>query len=336
MSQNKSLVSIAGPTATGKTGLALYLGKQIIKKNQAAGVCLISADSRQVYRDLEILTGADIPQGFKKTEAKSGRDFFKHQKLSITLHGVSIINPDEEWSVTHFRNMAIKLIKTSWKNNWVPIIVGGTGLYHKQLFNNDPELYISPNQKIRSKAENKSTQKLQKWLKEINPDKFQGMNQSDKNNPRRLVRAIEVAQTLSSPSQSIKQRIKNRPKLKKSQNNLAIGLKLPLNQLENKIKHRVKQRFMLGAIKEVESLLKLNLDPKSPAMTATGVRPIKKYLQNKITAQKAIKSWTLAETQYAKRQLTWWGKYQEPNWLDPSQSDYQQKAWGIISKALNL
>jgi tRNA dimethylallyltransferase len=296
------LISILGTTATGKTKLALFLANKILQEKLAKGVTLISADSRQVYQGLEILTGADIPPNFNfKQTTKQNYRFAQHQTLPITLHGVSIIQPNEEWSVAHFRSMAINLIQQSWQENQLPIVVGGTSFYHKQLFNNDPDIYIKPNPEIRKELEKLSTKELQQKLKTLDPNKITQMNTSDSNNPRRLIRAIEVAQAKNHLSSTIK----NRPIFHQPDKYFSMALQIDLKTLQEKITLRVEQRFDQGAVKEVKNLLLLSLPPSSPAMTTLGVEPISQYLQLKINKKQAIENWTLSEFQYAKRQITW-------------------------------
>lgn len=328
---NKSLLSILGPTATGKTSLALQLAKKLISENKFEGVSLISADSRQVYQGLETLTGTDVPSEFKRIEAQENNqnpyDFFQHQDLPIKLHGVSIIKPVEDWSVTHFRDLAIFEIQNCWRKNWLLVVVGGTGLYHLQLFNNDPQLYVKPNPHIRQQAANKTVPQLRRVLEDLDPEKLEAMNHSDRHNPRRLVRAIEVAQALQNPTP----RIKNRPIFNQPENYFKFGLKINPNQLQPKITNRVEERLKAGAVEEVEQLLQLDLSPHSPAMTATGVSQIIDYLQGQINKTQLIESWTLTELQYAKRQVTWFKKRKEINWLP---ADKPKKALQTVYQQL--
>ncbi len=329
------LVSIVGLTATGKTSLSLWLAKQLISQQMIRGVSLISADSRQVYRGMEVITGADIPETFvpaKPSQTKTNYRFFKHQKIPLELHGLSIIYADQDWSVAHFRNLAIASIKQAWRKNYLPIIVGGTGFYHLQLFNNDPDPYIKPHPKLRQKAEDKDVEQLQEWLKKLDQQKLATMNQSDRNNPRRLIRAIEVAKAIEEPSD----RVKNRPKFKVPKNYSVIGLKLPIDKLKPKIKKRVVSRFTKGAIQEVKDLTALNLDEKSPPMTATGVESIEKHLEDKLNSTGTIKDWTQTEVQYAKRQLTWWKKRKKIDWFRPNDPQYKQKILKKIASELQL
>ncbi len=326
------LFSIVGTTATGKTSLALKYS-QIISQEypQIKGTSLISADSRQVYIGLETLTGTDVPSNFNQIKKKPYPYFASHNKQT-TLHGVSIIYPDQDWSVAHFRGLAIRVIKQSWKHSWLPIVVGGTGFYHQQLFNNDPNPYIKPNTKIRTKAEKISVKGLQQWLSKVNQKKIESMNQSDRNNPRRLIRAIEVSLGEKEPNS----RIKNRPQFQQPKHYGVIGLKNDELTLKKKIKERVKKRFMLGAVEEVKNLLALNLDDSNQAMTATGVRPLTRYIHHDLTAQEAMQAWTQEEMQYAKRQLTWFKKHQKPQWFNPQDNKFKKQVTASFRQQLSL
>ncbi len=263
---SKPLISILGPTATGKTKLALSLAKQVSSLN-FAGTYLISADSRQVYQGLETLTGADIPATFKKQQAPDLKYlYYSPAALRTQLHGVAIISPKQEWSATHFRNLAINLIKQAWTRNYLPIIVGGTGFYHQQIFNNDPHLYIKPQPKIRQQASKLNVKKLQAWLKTVATAKFAQMNHSDRHNPRRLTRAIEVALSLQKPDPATKQAIKQRPQLAQPPSYLTLALEPNFAKLPSKIKNRVEARLEQGALTEVKQLLTTNIAPSSPPL----------------------------------------------------------------------
>lgn len=329
MKATHKLISILGTTAAGKTSLALYLAEKILKENLADGVCIISADSRQVYQGLEVLTGADIPSKFQfqnQDKSSSTYRFLKHNDKPITLHGVSIIKPTQEWSVAHFRNMAIDLIKQAWKKNWLPIIVGGTTFYHKQLFNNDPDIYIKPNQKLRRSLTQKSIKKLHNLLEKTDPKKLKLMNASDRANPRRLVRAIEVAKAEA----NLHKAIQNRPIFNKPEQYLLAVLKVNLETLHSKIANRVKQRFHGKAIKEVEHLLSLKLKPTSQVMTSLGVKPITHYLTNKLNSQETIQVWTQDEINYAKRQITWLKKIDSDLKIDINDHSFQTTLWNEV------
>ncbi|RMD65757.1 tRNA (adenosine(37)-N6)-dimethylallyltransferase MiaA, partial [Candidatus Pacearchaeota archaeon] len=175
----KKIVLISGPTATGKTKLAVKLTKIF-------PALLISADSRQVYQGMDIVTGKDHPP-------------------QIKLACLDILKPDEKISVALWRQCALKAIASAYSQNQLPIIVGGTNFYLKSLTSNIETITIPPNLSLRRILSAKTAVELQAILNKLNPTKLKRMNNSDRHNPRRLIRAIEVAtyyQTHSSPPPS--------------------------------------------------------------------------------------------------------------------------------------
>lgn len=187
----QSVISVVGPTASGKTNFALRLAKQLLSEEKSSGVDLISADSKQIYQGISILTGADIPSGF---EARADRQFewSYFSKNKINLHGIAIIPPLAAWSVAHFRNFGKKIITAAVKHNRKVIIVGGTGLYHRWLFADDSQLSVPPNAAWRQTAKKMDLYELQNKLQQLDSAHFQAMNRSDQQNPRRLIRAVEI------------------------------------------------------------------------------------------------------------------------------------------------
>lgn len=188
---NYPVTAVVGPTATGKTVRALEIAAEMLIGGKVAGVDLISVDSRQVYQGLEVLTGADVPEGFERISTQCN-NYFANCDDSIRLYGVSIIKPSDEWSVAHFLQYARNIMIDSWHGRRLPILVGGTGLYHQKLFAQDKRLQVPPNDEVRKRAEQMSVGDLQEWLGEVDHERLAMMNQSDRGNKRRLVRAIEV------------------------------------------------------------------------------------------------------------------------------------------------
>jgi tRNA dimethylallyltransferase len=316
------ILSIIGPTAVGKTSFTLELVAEILKNKDYAGVDLISADSRQVYQGLEIISGADIPSGFKKNKNQAFTYSFL-TKDKVNLHGVSIVSPDSEWSVAHFQDLAWEVIDLAKQENRLVIIIGGTGLYHDQLLNLDTTLRVKPNNEVRQKAETMKLQELQAWAQEINPARFKQLNNSDLNNPRRLIRLIEIGLAATSPSQ------------KPSSLDLEqiyIGLNQDLAKIEQKIKQRVQERFSGDAIGEVKKLQQKYDNWSLPALSALGVSEISQYLNKFFSKEECLSQWTLHELQYARRQLTWW-KNRDVAWFKIDESEWKQQAFTYI---LNL
>lgn len=316
------IISIVGPTAVGKTSFVLDLSEKILENKAYAGVDLISADSRQVYQGLEIISGADVPSNFSlNTDQKLTYPFYT--KNEINLHGVSIVSPDEEWSVIHFQDLAWEIIKLAKKKNRLIIVIGGTGLYHDQLLNLDTSLRIKPNDKVRQKAERMKLEDLQNWAKKVNPARFVKMNNSDKNNPRRLIRVIEIG---------LKKSKANNDSSSQEFEQIYIGLNQDLEKIAGKIKKRVFGRFSDQAINEVRQLQEKYNDWSLPAFSALGVSEVGQYLNNFFSKDECLAQWSLHEFQYAKRQLTWW-RNRNVVWFEIDEFEWKQEAFAYI---LNL
>lgn len=261
----KKILIICGPTATGKTKLAAKL----VKKFKGE---LISADSRQVYQGMNIVTGKDRPKGVK-------------------IHGLDLVKPDQEFSVAHFFNYASALINQIIKRKNLPILVGGTGQYLDSLINPPVTINIAPDWSLRGKLETFSARKLLNVLKKLNPAKIESMNHSDQLNPRRLIRAIEVAHSLQGPTLQANQ-----------YDCLWIGLTADKDILDKKISLRVKQRINAGAMLEWQKLI-AKYDQKLPSMSSIGYRELPD-----------VNKWIKAEQQYSRRQLTWFKKNKQIHW----------------------
>lgn len=296
--KDNQIISIVGATATGKTATALSLAKKLLTLKLVKAVHLLSADSRQVYRGLENLTGADLPTGFVTT--KDGR--FKYPYLTnpnknIFLHGVAVIKPSEDWSVAHFQKLFAE-IRSKLKNEEVLIAVGGTGFYQQQIHRVADTIGVPQNLSLRAKLGKFSVKELQNQLTSLDKEKWKSMNHSDLNNSRRLVRAIEVALYKTKQPVATKQTTPQTSKI--------FYLELPKAVREEKIRHRVVRRFNL-AKKEVAEQLE-NKEISTLATTCTGFIELEQFIRGKISQSICLEKWQLAEVQYAKRQDTWWKK----------------------------
>lgn len=313
------VLSIVGTTAVGKTDLAMAVAHALILENHETGVDIISADSRQVFKGLEVLTGADIPAEFVRThdETISDKDFFEHD--SVRLFGVSMLQPSEEWSVGQFQTYAHSIINTSIQENRKIIIVGGTGLFHRHLFTTDPRLHVAPNHELRTQAAKMSVEALQVWLEKVDPTFYAAMNNSDKNNPRRLVRAIEVALAeLPEPVTDFStQHI----------HHFFVGLQAPFEIITEKITQRVKARISSSALKEVQTILKNHTAISPMVDSILGFSQLQQYSKKDISESQCEEEWILKELQYAKRQITWWKAMPTISWF--SVIDSQERANAI-------
>lgn len=296
--KDNQIISIVGATATGKTATALALAEKLLTIKLVKAVHLLSADSRQVYRGLENLTGADLPTNF--STSKSSRfsyPYFTNSTENIFLHGASIITPNEDWSVAHFQKLFTE-IKSLLSDAEILIVVGGTGFYQQQIANPAESITVPQNLSLREKLVKLSVAELQNQLKDLDKAKLESMNNSDLNNPRRLVRSIEVA------LHKIKQPVAT--KQTSTQASKIFYLELPKTFREEKIKQRVVDRFTL-AKKEVEQQLQ-NKEISALATTCTGFVELEQFIRGEIDQSTCVAKWQLAEIQYAKRQDTWWRK----------------------------
>jgi tRNA dimethylallyltransferase len=280
------LLAIVGPTATGKTGLAVNIAKPIPS-------VLFSADSRQVFRGMDIVTGKDHPG-------------------EIDLYGVDIVDPDQESSVSVWSASIFPWLEYAHHHDLLPVFVGGTGLYIRSVLDPIPTIGIPINQPLRRQLLDRSVSDLQSQLRVLSPAKLSAMNQSDVNNPRRLIRAIEVAKFSKA---RLEPSYTDRPN---TYSELIIGLKYEeLSQQEKAIHKRVISRLQNGAVEEVKLLL-TKFSPQLPSMTALGYKHVIKLLKGEITETELIESWVRDEFAYAKRQLTWFNKVKQVRWFDPS------------------
>jgi len=292
----KPILFIVGQTATGKTNLAVSLSQHISST-------VISADSRQVYKGMDIGTGKDLPS--------NGTQVYMQNEVF----------PNEDWSVSHYVQAATSHIQHAWDEKKMPIIVGGTGMYCDALLGKYASIHIHQNPALRHELEQLTLPQLQHQLQEKNAERFKHMNNSDRNNPRRLIRALEVASAKSeTPPQT----------LVRERNALWIGLSLPLETLEKRIVQRVQDRFAYGMIEETSALMTAYSDWSKPAFSATGYQEVRAYIEKNISKEQCIQQWALHELQYAKRQLTWFKKNPNIRWFDALDHELHNKVENAV------
>lgn len=320
------ILFIIGPTAMGKTALALKLAKKF--KGD-----IISADSRQVYRGMDIGTGKDLPKNLKTQSFGSTLD--KNSKFKginkhinyyidgrVRIFGLDLVEPNEEFSVAHFIRFAIPIIEHIWKENKLPIIVGGTGLYVRALRQYFPEIFATRDLKLRRQLDKLSVVELQNKLKQRGSEKFDRMNDSDRKNPRRLIRAIEQSVNQSADREFLQ----HYQVFIKGVDELTIGLTIDLPSLYNRIDKRVDKRLKQGVINEVKHLINQGYHWNLPSMSGLGYKEWRVYFSLQIKNQKSkihqsdvedtVKLWKQHEHQYAKRQMTWYKKESMVHWFN--------------------
>ncbi len=342
-SSKNPLISIVGTTATGKTNLALELASAILSTSAHAaiplfsGVSLISADSRQVYRELEILSGADIPANFTHQKATSYDAFssFISRDGKIELHGTGIISVSDEWSAGLFQSWVLPILLNAFENQKLPIVIGGTGLYHRMLTEEDTQLTVPPDETLRSWAQDQSVEELQKRLSGITASRLESMNESDRKNPRRLIRAIEIAGAGLENSASPDFKRNFSQKISEAEH-AWYGVTASQGVLRERISKRVEQRLEAGVLSEVEALMKNNNLEDSQASTTLGLRECVAYISGEISSEQLRQDWITKELQYAKRQKTWWKQHDKITWFDTTDGSWLANAVKHIHSELSL
>ena len=274
----EKIILLSGPTATGKSSLALKIAETI-------GAEIINADSIQLYRDLSILTARPNTENEK----------IKH-------HCYGFLNGDINWSVGKWINEVKKIINDIIERKKVPIIVGGTGFYFKAITDGlspIPDIDKSIKLEIESELEKNGLEKLYKKLNIIDVDASERINPNDK---QRIMRALEVYE-------GTKKKISDFWLMdrKKIINQFSINFKIDADRdwIYKNCDLRVDNMFKNGVIEEVEHLLNKNYSATSPIMKAIGVNEIKSFLNNEISIDRASELIKFKTHHYAKRQITW-------------------------------
>jgi len=301
---SKKLLIISGPTATGKTNLAIKLAKKFNGE-------LISADSRQIYRGLDIGTGKDHPKNIK-------------------IHLTDLITPDHSFSVAQYQKLAFQKITELHQKNKLPIIVGGTGQYIDAIVDPNKLTYsIKPNKFLRYFLNRLPTRTIQKIYQILDKNNFESLNNSEKHNPHRLIRKIEIFFSKKSPPSLLKEG------MGVDWNILHLSLTAPTSFLYPRINIRVQKRLNLGLLDEVKNVLK-QYSWSDPGLNTLAYKEFKNYFNKNSSLPESIKRWAFDEHAYARRQLTWFKKQKNISFIDISKSKYQSKIFTKVNKWYNL
>ncbi len=284
VSDTHKLLIISGPTATGKTKLATHFAKRFNGE-------LISADSRQVYKGLDVLTGKD-------TKELAG--------IPVWLYDV--VDMGEQFSVSLYRKLAMKAIADIRARGKLPIIVGGTGLYIRSIIHPPETINIPPDTISRRRWDGLPVTDLQDELRGLDAKRFARMNNSDEQNPRRLIRALEIARWQKKYKGP---RVSERPF-----DWYWIGLTRDMDELTHRIAMRVQARWEEGALEEVR---------RFPMAVATGMKALRRYLKGEVTKEEAQAAWIREEVSYAKRQMTWFRREEGIRWYDAGDENFIRK-----------
>tara|TARA_Y100000994_G_scaffold199243_1_gene169420 strand:+ start:676 stop:1596 length:921 start_codon:yes stop_codon:yes gene_type:complete len=283
---SKFLITIVGPTAIGKTSLAIKLARNYKTE-------IISADSRQFYRELNIGT------------AKPSND----ELSSIKHHLINNISVNDKYDISQFESDARKIIDKLFKTKDYVILVGGSGLYIDTILygiDKIPDVEESLRKELNMEFQNNGLKNLLAQLKKIDPNSYKNI---DLNNHRRIIRALEVSISSKKPYSSfLTDSVKE-----SNYNEIIIGLNCDRDKLHSLINKRVDKMIQCGLIEEVEKLVKFkNLN----ALNTIGYKEIFDYLDNKISLEQSREKIKTNSRRYAKRQLTYFNSNKTINWFD--------------------
>ena len=284
-------IVVLGPTATGKSDVAVKLAKTFNGE-------IISADSRQVYRGMDLGSGK----------------ITKKEMAGIPHYLLDIVKPQTYFSVAKYKKFADKAIEEIIKKNKTPIICGGTGFYIDSIVKNITFPEVLPNQKLRKELGKKSVEKLFDMLKKLDPKRASAI---DKNNPVRLIRAIEIAKEIGF--------IPEIKELPQKYDFIFIGLDLPDQVLKERIYIRLIKRIEAGMIKEIENLHNDGVSWKRLESFGLEYRQTALFLQNKINLEKMKENLNREIWDFVKRQRTWFKTNKKIHWFKPNQIEIIKK-----------
>lgn len=303
--KKRPLVVIVGPTAVGKSEVAIELVKKI--KGE-----IVSCDSRQVYKYLNIGT------------AKPKRE----ERKKIPHHLIDIIEPDEKFNAFLYARKAHQAISRVHRKKKIPILVGGSGLYARAVIDGI-FLGAGKNEKIRKRLEKEikkfGSKHLHQKLKRVDPETASRLHPHDK---VRIIRALEVHELTGQSISTLQEVSKGK---KPSYNLMMIGLKRKREELYQRINQRAEGMIKKGLVKEVKNLLKKGLSKDLIALRSVGYKEIIGYLDGEYDLKEAIRLLKKNSRRFAKRQLTWFNRNKRIHWIEIAEKD---SAKGTASKIM--
>jgi tRNA dimethylallyltransferase len=303
----KCLVAVTGPTAVGKSQLALRLAKDFNGE-------IINADSRQVYRYMDIGTAKP-----------------SHDELSLIRHHlIDLVNPDESFSLAIYQKLAFDAIEDIQKRHKLPFLVGGSGLYVWSIIEGWEIPPVAPNVEIRHSLEMRAKEEgdytLYQELQKLDPV---AANKIMPTNLRRIIRALEIYQTTGQPVSQLWQ--KNPPPYPV----LIVGLTMQRADLYRRIDSRVDKMIKQGLIDEVKALMAQGYSLDLPSMSGIGYKQIGNFLQGKMELTAAIEQMKNETHRFARHQYAWFHlKDDRIHWLD-EYGDMQEEATGLVASFLS-
>ncbi len=305
------VLCIVGPTSSGKTLLGVRLAKAFNGE-------IINADARQVYQEFDIGTGKPIGG---KRECKRGRNYFLYQDVPHYL--MDFLPPDQLFTVAEWRKVAITAIRYIQRRKYLPIVVGGTGLYIQSLVDNYQIPEVPPQPAFREAMSTEPLEELARRLIHLDPEAEKVV---DLKNPRRVLRALEVITFTGKPYTSL------RKKAKPLVEPLLIAIKRSKEELRERIDQAVELYIEAGWLDEIRRVKKSGTAWDIPAMTSIGYRELGAYIRGETMLEEAIQKTKDATWQYAKRQLTWFNRDKRIHWVeDENAAEELVRKWLLTS-----
>lgn len=286
----KPLVILTGPTAVGKTALSIMLAKAI-------GGEIISADSMQVYRYMDIGTAKIKPE---ETEG-------------VPHHLIDVLNPTEDFNVTAFQTMAKQVINEIYSRGRIPIVAGGTGFYIQSLLYDisfEETEVSSYREELTAYYEAYGAHALHEELKKVDPVSYEEIHE---NNVKRVIRALEFYHDTGYP---ISEHNKAQRQKESPYNFEYFVLNDDREVLYGRIEKRIDTMIEQGLIEEVQSLLDYGCQPDMVSMQGLGYKEIISYLNGECSLEEAVYILKRDTRHFAKRQLTWFRREKEVTWID--------------------
>ena len=287
----RKLIAVVGPTATGKTALAVALARAIDGE-------IVGADSRQVYRRLDIGTAKPTPD----------------ERALAPHHLLDVVDPDEPFSLAEYLELATAALEDIWARGRQPLLVGGSGQYVWALLEGWTVPRLPPQRELRrsleERAEREGAEALHRELAHVDPQAAAGI---DPRNVRRVIRALEVYQTTGRPISFWQE------KAPPSWDTLVLGLACPRDELYRRIDARVDGMMQAGLVDEVQGLLTMGYSRELPSMSGIGYREVCQYLAGELDLSAAAARIKTATHRLARQQATWFRR-DDPRirWLDVS------------------
>jgi tRNA dimethylallyltransferase len=285
------VIAIVGPTAVGKSEVALHLAQHFSLE-------IISADSRQVYRYMDIGTNKPSPA----------------EMAAVPHHVIDVVDPDQDFSLAMYHQLAFEAVKAIPQKGKLPLLVGGSGLYVWSLIEGWTIPQVPPDREMRrrleSRADQDDSQSLYRELQAVDPAAGERINPS---NIRRIIRALEIYYATGQPPSQLQR------KEKPGFSILVIGLTQERSELYRRIDERADKMIQRGLVEEVEELLKTGYSPSLPSMSGIGYKQIGQFLRGEMTLPEAVDKMKYETHRLARHQYAWFHLSDSRiRWLDVS------------------